>query len=209
MIFRRRRESQRVGPLVLDNAFRLLPLQALYTIHTLSSWEQDMEPPRWPPTARQPTSTHRTRLPANNCVSDFSPTPFPSTLTGTSFPSQADGYATPDRQEDSSWDEAGDLATRDTATFQIELAECVETKTITTTTTTKRSYPPLLVRRPQSLESLDSKQYPLARKPTPQEISSFSYEIDGEVVNFREERRRQPSLVCLYSWLNNYRIPCS
>ncbi len=82
----------------------------------------------------------------------------------------------------------------DAASFHIELAECVETKTVTTTTTTKRSYPPLLIRAPQPLETLDTKQYPLARKPTPHEISSFSYELDGEVVHFREECRLSVSV---------------
>lgn len=58
--------------------------------------------------------------------------------------------------------------------FQIE-AECIETKIITTTTTTKRSYPPLQVRQPRSLEQLDAKEYPLANQPLPEELVHFSY----------------------------------
>ena len=69
--------------------------------------------------------------------------------------------------------------------MKIDLAECVETKTVTTTTTTKRSYPPLLFRQ-QPLESLDTKEYPLARNPTPPELTRFSLELDGQVMSFSE-----------------------
>ncbi|KAI2470184.1 WD40 repeat-like protein [Annulohypoxylon bovei var. microspora] len=57
------------------------------------------------------------------------------------------------------------------------VAECIETKTITTTTTTKRSYPPLLVRETKPLSSLDSKEYPLAQKPTPPELAKFTFNV--------------------------------
>ncbi|TGJ88599.1 hypothetical protein E0Z10_g158 [Xylaria hypoxylon] len=59
------------------------------------------------------------------------------------------------------------------------VAECIETKTITTTTTTKRSYPPLLVRESRPLFSLDAKEFPLARKPTPPELAHFAFSVDG------------------------------
>ncbi|RDW88710.1 hypothetical protein BP6252_00742 [Coleophoma cylindrospora] len=85
------------------------------------------------------------------------------------------------------WDEGDDTVTHSTARLNIELAECVETKTITTTTTTKRSYPPLFMPKPQALENLDPKRYPLASKPTPLELSKFSYEVDGQMVSFRED----------------------
>lgn len=84
------------------------------------------------------------------------------------------------------WDENDDTLPRHTSRLQIELAECVETKTVTTTTTTKRSYPPLLVRQPLSLDKLDSKEYPLALKPIPQELCNFSYEIEGQLIDFRD-----------------------
>src|SRR3569833_2360965 len=78
-----------------------------------------------------------------------------------------------------SWDEvegaAGPCAT---ARLQIEVAECVATKTITTATTTKRSYPPLFVREPRPPQSLDTKEYPLAMRPTPPERSKFSLDLD-------------------------------
>ncbi|KAI1387131.1 WD40 repeat-like protein [Hypoxylon trugodes] len=57
------------------------------------------------------------------------------------------------------------------------VAECIETKTVTTTTTTKRSYPPLLVRESKPLSSLDSKEYPLASKPTPPELAKFTFNV--------------------------------
>ncbi|KAI3328760.1 quinon protein alcohol dehydrogenase-like superfamily [Ustulina deusta] len=59
------------------------------------------------------------------------------------------------------------------------VAECIETKTITTTTTTKRSYPPLLVRESRPLFSLDAKEFPLARKPTPPELAHFAFSVEG------------------------------
>ncbi|KAI2633402.1 WD40 repeat-like protein [Xylaria nigripes] len=58
------------------------------------------------------------------------------------------------------------------------VAECIETKTVTTTTTTKRSYPPLLVRESRPLLSLDAKEFPLARKPTPPELANFTFRLD-------------------------------
>lgn len=94
------------------------------------------------------------------------------------------------------WEEGGDTMSRRTSRLQIELAECVETKTVTTTTTTKRSYPPLLIQQ-QSLDSLDAKEYPLAFKPMPAELTKFSYEVDDyhHGMNFRqdsyEERDRE------------------
>lgn len=74
------------------------------------------------------------------------------------------------------WDDADSLSPH--ARMQFEVAECIETKTITTTTTTKRSFPPMFVREPKPLTSLDSKEYPLARKPTPPELANFSFTSD-------------------------------
>jgi hypothetical protein len=56
--------------------------------------------------------------------------------------------------------------------------ECVETKTVTTTTTTKRSYPPLFLREPRDVHSLDSKEYPLAARPTPPELRKLTFDLD-------------------------------
>lgn len=78
-----------------------------------------------------------------------------------------------------SWDEAPGTVPSRGARLQFEVAECVETKTVTTTTTTKRSYPPLYVREPRSLQFRDVKEYPLATKPTPPELSKFTIDLDS------------------------------
>jgi len=62
--------------------------------------------------------------------------------------------------------------------IKFDVAECIETKTVTTTTTTKRSYPPLRVRETRALASLNVKEYPLARKPTPPELAHVTFGID-------------------------------
>ncbi|KAI0394919.1 WD40 repeat-like protein [Xylariaceae sp. FL0594] len=59
--------------------------------------------------------------------------------------------------------------------IKFEVADCIETKTVTTTTTTKRSFPPLRVRHARPLASLCEKDYPLARKPTPPELTHFTF----------------------------------
>ncbi|KAK7422503.1 SCF ubiquitin ligase complex subunit cdc4 [Neonectria magnoliae] len=61
--------------------------------------------------------------------------------------------------------------------FQLEVSECVETKTITTTTRLTRKFPHVFVRDPIPLENLDTKEYPLAMKPTPPELIQFSYNL--------------------------------
>lgn len=61
--------------------------------------------------------------------------------------------------------------------FQLEVSECVETKTVTTTTRLTRKFPHVFVRDPTPLEYLDTKEYPLAMKPTPPELTEFSYNL--------------------------------
>ncbi|KAI0382331.1 WD40 repeat-like protein, partial [Hypomontagnella monticulosa] len=73
------------------------------------------------------------------------------------------------------FDEADSVSPHPRIKFGV--AECIETTTTTTTTTTKRSYPPLLVRESKPLASLDTKEYPLAQKPTPPELSSFTFNV--------------------------------
>lgn len=74
------------------------------------------------------------------------------------------------------WDDADGLSPHPRMKF--EVAECIETRTVTTTTTTKRSYPPMFVREPRPLSSLDSKEYPLAQKPIPPELANFTFDMD-------------------------------
>ncbi|KAK0640797.1 WD40-repeat-containing domain protein [Cercophora newfieldiana] len=80
-----------------------------------------------------------------------------------------------------SWEE-DDATVTHHRMMQMQFAEeCIETKTVTTTTTTKRSYPPLFVREPRDLHSLDSKEYPLASRPTPPELRKLTFDLgDGE-----------------------------
>lgn len=65
--------------------------------------------------------------------------------------------------------------------FQLEVSECVETKTVTTTTRLTRKFPQVFVRDPVPLENLDTKEYPLAMKPTPPELIRFSYNMPSAI----------------------------
>ena len=88
------------------------------------------------------------------------------------------------------WEEDDATVTRHRM-MQMQFAEeCIETKTITTTTTTKRSYPPLFVREPRDLDLLDSKEYPLAARPTPPELRKLTFDLgncDGEAWSFEDD----------------------
>jgi F-box and WD-40 domain protein CDC4 len=64
--------------------------------------------------------------------------------------------------------------------FQLEVSECVETKTVTTTTRLTRKFPHVFVRDPTPIRNLDSKEYPLAMKATPTELVEFSYNLPTE-----------------------------
>lgn len=125
----------------------------------------------------------------------------PSTASPGSAPRQSSTEVDRSRSQQVSlrWDDENSILRRP-ARLQFEVAECVETKTITTTTTTKRSYPPLFVREPRSLQSLDSKEYPLASRPTPPELTRVTLDMpdfDAEPWAFDEP---PPTLqVCLVS----------
>ncbi|KAI9648928.1 SCF ubiquitin ligase complex subunit cdc4 [Ciborinia camelliae] len=142
-----------------------------------------MDPPH------RPQSKHRTAPESaqisgpQKFTSNASPSPFTSNpkvlqhSVKTRRPSQTVSLA---------WQD-GDDTVGNMSRFQVELADIIETKTVTTTTTTKRSYPPLLIQNPRPLDSLDAKEYPLAFKPTPPELTKFSYEIGGQQMEFEEE----------------------
>jgi F-box and WD-40 domain protein CDC4 len=95
--------------------------------------------------------------------------------------------------------------------MHLELAECVETKTVTTTTTTKRAYPGLLVQEPRHLHDL--KEYPLASRPVPPELSSCTYFAAPNVSEswtVGEEGllvRRHPTLVSSITYLMSVARP--
>lgn len=201
-----------------SNDNNLLTRQAAYTARIGRRHTQDPTPPAYTPNdATSTTSSIYAKMEADDSTDGIEslfprlskPASTASTRTGKASNSRQDGlprptimskslrggFKTPDNGDTTGWSETRRLRSEDIASFHIELAECVETKTITTTTTTKRSYPPLLVQPPRPLETLDSKQYPLARKPTPDEIASFTYEVDGETVHFLEDRRHLETLV--------------
>jgi F-box and WD-40 domain protein CDC4 len=145
-------------------------------------------------------------LPSQKCTPDASPSPFSSGAK-----SQEDGeigFPFPRSTQTLSvgWKDDEDRASRHGSTMHIELAECVETKTVTTTTTTKRSYPPLRVRQ-RPLSSLDSKEYPLALKATPPELADLSFKYEDQLLDLydddyqtpaREVRQLQSPLPALY-----------
>ena len=61
--------------------------------------------------------------------------------------------------------------------FHLEVSECVETRTITTTTRLTRKFPHVFDSNPTPLECLDTKEFPLAMKPTPPELLAFTYNM--------------------------------
>lgn len=86
--------------------------------------------------------------------------------------------------------------------FQLEVSECVETKTVTTTTRLTRKFPHVFVRDPIPLENLDTKEYPLAMKPTPPELIQFSYNLpDSRNMDEEEQDQDVPSTNELVSYL--------
>jgi F-box and WD-40 domain protein CDC4 len=69
---------------------------------------------------------------------------------------------------------------------QLSFAPATQTIVITTTTTTTTNFPPLLMKAPQHLHSLDPKEYPLAASPTPASIRKFRFNIGGRSAIFEE-----------------------
>jgi F-box and WD-40 domain protein CDC4 len=153
-----------------------------------------MDPPSRP-SLRRSASTRIIKSESNDFNRDASPSPFALKARKMSLDTRRNGSVALEDNNGLEWDETNSMVSRRTTRLQVELAECVETKTVTTTTTTKRSYPPLLVQPPRSLHTLDAKEYPLALKPTPHELTNFSYEIDGEIVHFCEDNPSS-STVC-------------
>lgn len=139
----------------------------------------------------QPSTNRRGRLLQNGGISQPSKTRTPDASPSPSAKSPDDGetdFPFPRSTQTLSvgWKDGDDKASSHGSTMHIELAECVETKTVTTTTTTKRSYPPLRVRQ-RPLSSLDSKEYPLALKATPPELADLSFKYEDQLMNLLED----------------------
>ncbi|KUJ21922.1 WD40 repeat-like protein [Mollisia scopiformis] len=145
-----------------------------------------MDPPTRSQVKRRAVSAQHV---GNNLSANRMSDESPSTFTSKSKYGQlaVDGQPLRSRNQMVSvgWVEGDNSVSRRTSSLQFELAECVETKTITTTTTTKRSYPPLLIR--QDLDKLDPKEYPLALQQPPPELLNFSYEIDDSSAGQSED----------------------
>lgn len=78
--------------------------------------------------------------------------------------------------------------------FQLHVSECVETRTVTTTTRLTRKFPQVFVRDPTPLTTLDVREYPLAMKPTPPELAGFSVTHPGhtdDVTSYEEEGQEE------------------
>ncbi|KOS22110.1 Cell division control protein 4 [Escovopsis weberi] len=75
--------------------------------------------------------------------------------------------------------ESGPQISNGARRFQLQVSECVETKTITTTTRLTRQFPQVFLRNTTALDDLDTKEYPLAKKSPPPEISRFSYMLSA------------------------------
>lgn len=140
-----------------------------------------MDPPARPSIKRRPAGIQNGSAGlGHNFTPDGSPSPFASS----SKLLHRDPEVQPPRSRNQTvsieWIDGDDPSPRRTSRLQIELAECVETKTVTTTTTTKRSYPPLLIREPL-LDTLDTKEYPLALKAIPTAATNFSYDINEQL----------------------------
>ncbi|TVY59714.1 Cell division control protein [Lachnellula suecica] len=146
-----------------------------------------MDPPTRPVSKRRGAAVPDDNLVSlHKYVSEASPSPFASTMhTSTEVLRPRPNGQTVALK----WDDDNDTTSSRTSRLQIELAECVETKTVTTTTTTKRAYPPLLFRQ-NPLDMLDAAEYPLALKPTPDELKNISYNVDEQDMGFFGDESR-------------------
>ncbi|KAF7862520.1 hypothetical protein EAF04_007393 [Stromatinia cepivora] len=141
-----------------------------------------MDPPHRPQSKHRNPSQSAEMSGPQKFVSEASPSPFISNskLVKHSFETRH-----PSQTVSLGWEDGDDTGGH-TSRLQVELEDIIETKTVTTTTTTKRSYPSLLFQNPRPVDSLDAKEYPLAFKPTPPELTRFSYELDGQQMEYEE-----------------------
>ncbi len=69
---------------------------------------------------------------------------------------------------------------------QFSYTPATQTTVVTTTTTTTTNFPPIMLKAPQHLQELDTKQYPLAASPTPHSIRKLHFEVEGTPTSFEE-----------------------
>ncbi|TGO49863.1 hypothetical protein BOTNAR_0414g00030 [Botryotinia narcissicola] len=142
-----------------------------------------MDPPHRPQSKHRTLSQTTQMSGTPKFKSDASPSPF---MSNSKLLQHSIETRHPSQTVSLGWQD-GDDTVGHASRLQVELEDNIETKTVTTTTTTKRSYPPILYQNPRPLDSLDAKEYPLAFKPTPAELTSFSYEIDGRQMEYEED----------------------
>ncbi|THV54796.1 hypothetical protein BGAL_0020g00500 [Botrytis galanthina] len=145
-----------------------------------------MDPPHRPQSKHRTLSQSTQMSGTPKFKSDASPSPF---ISNSKLLQHSVETRHPSQTVSLGWQD-GDDTVGHASRLQVELEDIIETKTVTTTTTTKRSYPPLLFQNPRPLDSLDAKEYPLAFKPTPAELTRFSYEIDGRQMEYEEDNLR-------------------
>ncbi|CAG8980687.1 hypothetical protein HYALB_00007179 [Hymenoscyphus albidus] len=136
-----------------------------------------MEPPARP-TSQRCSTMGQSASPntLQNYVSEGSPSPFVSNPKSMHPKSEILRPRSRSQTVSMGWEEDEETTSRRTSRLKIEMAECIETKTVTTTTTTKRAYPSLPFPN-RALDLLDAKEYPLALKPTPLQLRNISYEV--------------------------------
>ncbi|KAI1966653.1 SCF ubiquitin ligase complex subunit cdc4 [Ophidiomyces ophidiicola] len=69
---------------------------------------------------------------------------------------------------------------------QFSFAPTTQTTIVTTTTTTTTNFPPLVMRVPRLVDSLDPKEYPLASAPTPASLRDIKFNLNGQSILFHE-----------------------
>ncbi|CCG81807.1 putative Cell division control protein Cdc4 [Taphrina deformans PYCC 5710] len=75
------------------------------------------------------------------------------------------------------------------------LVPTTQTTTVVTTTTVSTKFPPLILKRPRKrVSDWDVTAYPLKDAPTPKELRSFTFEINGMVSEFVEETNPESAL---------------
>jgi hypothetical protein len=84
---------------------------------------------------------------------------------------------------------------------QFSFAPATQTTVVTTTTTTTTSFPPLILKAPKCLHTLDSKLYPLAASPTPQALRKLRFDVGGTKLEYEEAENAQQALrnVCYHT----------
>ena len=91
-------------------------------------------------------------------------------------------------------EQQGDMDATHGVLGQFSFAPATQTTVVTTTTTTTTSFPPLIMKAPTHLHTLDAKLYPLAASPTPSTLKRLTFEAGGRRIEFREANNASQTL---------------